>query len=55
MAHETNFRKVCEVADVSVAYLDKHSTSDPVMVSFVGSIPSEGNFFLKLFETPLKI
>ena len=52
MKQTSNFRKVCEVAEVaSVAY----STLDPVMVSVVGSIPSGGNFLLKLFETPLKI
>ena len=38
-------------AHVSVAYLDKHSTLNPVMVSVVGSIPTGGNFLLKLFET----
>ena len=36
-------------AQVSVAYLDKHSTLDPVMVSVVSSIP-RGKFLLKLFE-----
>ena len=42
--------KVCQVADASVAYLDKHSTLDPVMVSVVSSIPTGGNLlkFLKL-------
>ena len=39
-----------EEAHISVAYLDKHSTLDPVMVSVVGSIPTGGNFLLKLFE-----
>ena len=34
--------KVCQVAQASVAYLDKHSTLDPVKVSVVSSIPSEG-------------
>ena len=39
--------KVCQVAQASVAYLDKHSTLDPVtvssvMVSVVSSIPSGG-------------
>ena len=38
-------------APVSVAYLDKHSTLDTVMVSVVGSIPTGGNFLLKPFET----
>ena len=44
--------KVCQVAQASVAYSDKHSTLDPVMVSVVNSIPSGGrqpftNFFFK--------
>ena len=38
--------KVCQVAHASVAYLDKHSTLDPVMVSVVSSIPTGGNFLL---------
>ena len=33
--------KVCQVAHASLAYLDKHSTLDPVMVSVVSSIPLE--------------
>ena len=37
-------------AQVSVAYLDKHSTLDPVMVIVVGSVPTTGNFLLKLVE-----
>ena len=32
--------KVCQAAYASVAYLDKHSTLDPVMVSIVSSIPA---------------
>ena len=45
--------KVCQVAQASVAYLDKRSTLDPVMVSVVSSIPSGGrqnfaNFFKSL-------
>ena len=36
--------KVCQVAHGSVAYLDKHSTLDPVMVGVVSSIPTGGNF-----------
>ena len=46
---------VCQVAQAFVAYLDKHSTFDPVMVSVVSSIPvEEGNFLLKFFE-PLDV
>ena len=47
--------KVCQVAHGSVAYLDKHSTLDPVMVSVVSSNPTGGNFlkFLKLFKVNL--
>ena len=41
--------KVCEVVHASVAYLDKHSTLDPVMVSLVSLIPTGGNF-LKFFK-----
>ena len=41
--------KVCQVAHGSVAYLDKHSTLDPVMVSVVSSNPTGGNF-LKFFK-----
>ena len=41
--------KVVPVAHVSVAYLDKHSSLDPVMVSVMGSIPIRGNFLLKMF------
>ena len=43
--------KVCQVAQASVAYLDKHSTLDPVMVSVLSSIPTGqlfAEFFLKL-------
>ena len=29
--------KVCQAAQASMAYLDKHSTLDPVMVSVVSS------------------
>ena len=36
-----------------MAYLDKHSTLDPVMVSVVSSIPTGGNF-LKFFK-PLDV
>ena len=44
--------KVCQAAHGSVAYLDKHSTLDPVMVNDVSSTPTGGNFlnFLKLFD-----
>ena len=38
-------------AQVSLAYLDSHSTLDPVMVSVVGSISTGGKFLWKLFET----
>ena len=42
--------KVCQVAQVSVAYLDKHSSLDPVMVSVKSSIPSGGTqLFAKIF------
>ena len=34
--------KVYQVAQASVVYMDKRSTLDPVMVSVVSSIPSEG-------------
>ena len=34
--------KICQAAQASVAYLDKHSTLDLVMVSVVSSIPSAG-------------
>ena len=37
-------------AHVSVAYLDKHSTLDPVMVSVVGSDPTGGNFLLDFLK-----
>ena len=43
--------KVCKVAQASVAYLDKYSTLDPVMVSVVGSIHSGGR---QLFAEFLK-
>ena len=36
-----------------MAYLDKHSTLDPVMVSVVSSIPTGGNF-LNFFK-PLDV
>ena len=36
-------------AHVSLAYLDKHSTLDPVMVNVMGSIPTGGNFMLTTF------
>ena len=45
--------KVCQVAHGSVAYLDKHSTLDPVMVSVVNSIPVRGN--LLNFFKPLDV
>ena len=43
--------KVCQVAQASVAYLDKHSTLDAVMVSVVSSIPKYwgGQLFAKIF------
>ena len=54
MVHETNFSLRSEqVALVSVAYLDKHSTLGPVMVSVVSSNPTGGNF-LKFFK-PLDV
>ena len=37
--------KVCQVAHGYVAYLDKHSTLDPVMVSVVSSNPTGGKFW----------
>ena len=40
--------KVCQVVVASVAYLDEHSTLDPVMVSVVSSIPI-GDNLLKFF------
>ena len=42
--------KVCQVAHVSLAHLDKHSTLDPVMISVLGSISTGGNYLLKLFK-----
>ena len=45
--------KVCQVAHASMAYLDKHSALDPMMVSVVSSIPTGGNF-LKFFK-PLDV
>ena len=42
--------KVCQVAQASVAYLDKHSILDPVMVSVVSSISSgERQLFVEIF------
>ena len=41
MVHETNF----SLRSASLAYLEKCSTLDPVMVSDVSSIPNGGNFF----------
>ena len=42
--------KVCQVAQAAVAYLDKHSTLDPVIVSVVSSIPSGGRqLFAEIF------
>ena len=46
--------KVCQVAHASVAYVDKHSTLDLVMVSVVSSIPTGGNFLLNFF-VPLDV
>ena len=44
--------KVCQVAEAFVAYLDKHSTLDPVIVSVVSSIPSGGRqLFAESFLT----
>ena len=45
--------KVCQVAQASVAYLDKHSTLDAVIISVVSSNPTGGNF-LKFFK-PLDV
>ena len=45
--------KVCQVAHGCVAYLDKHSTLDPVMVSVVSSNPTGGNI-LNFFK-PLDV
>ena len=44
--------KVYQATHGSVAYLDKHSTLVPVMVSVVSSNATEGNFlnFLKLLD-----
>ena len=51
MVHETNVSlKVCQAAQASVAYLDKHSILDLVMVSVVSWFPLEGgNFFAEFF------
>ena len=44
--------KVCQVAQASVTYLDKHSTLDPVMVSVVSSMPTgRRQLFAKIFYT----
>ena len=40
--------KVCQVTHVSLAYLDEHSSLDPMMVI---SVQDGGNFLLKLFKT----
>ena len=45
--------KVCQVAHGFVAYLDKHSTLDPVVASVVSPIPARGNL-LKFFK-PLDV
>ena len=45
MVHETDF------SWMSASMSLWHSTLDPVMVSVVGSIPTGGNFLLKLFQT----
>ena len=42
--------KVCQVADASMAHLDKHLTLDLVMISVVCSIPTGGNLLLKYFK-----
>ena len=42
--------KVLQIAHASLAYLDKHSTLDPMMVMGVSSILSGGNFLLKNFK-----
>ena len=40
--HETNLNlRPAKIASASIVYLDKHSTLDLVMVSFVSSIPSQ--------------
>ena len=42
--------KVCQAAQASMAYLDKHSTLDLVMVSVVSSSPSGGKqLFAEIF------
>ena len=38
-----------------MAYLDQHSTLDPVMVSVVSSNPVEGGNFLLKFFKPLDV
>ena len=42
--------KVCQVAQASLAYLDKHLTLDPVMINVVSLIPPGGNFLLKFLK-----
>ena len=42
--------EVCQIAHGSVAYLDKHSTLDPVMVSVVSSNPTGSNL-LNFFKS----
>ena len=46
---QTSSLKVCQVAHASLAYLDKHSTLDPVMVSVVSSIPTEKQLSTEIF------
>ena len=42
--------KVCQVAQASLADLDKHSTLDPVMVTVVSSIPTGATFYWNFFN-----
>ena len=54
MVYETKLQlKISEVAYVWLTQLDNHyCTSKPVIEGVGGSIPSRGNFLLKLFKTP---
>ena len=45
--------KVCQVAQAFVAYLDEHSTLNPMMVNVVSQFPEKGGNFLLNFFKPL--
>ena len=50
------WNKQTQVAQASVAYLDKHSTLDPLMISAMSSIPNgRGNVFDNFFNLLVEI